>query len=170
MVEAEDADRFVVCETFDDLASAQIAQGLLADAGIDSWLKDQNLVQVDWRLAGALGGIRLQVRRAELENARTILGTSQPANLELPGPEIDPEESHDAGHSHDALAHRAYKAAITSTLLMLLVPFALSLAIKAIRGGDLSIQGRKEAHRALLISSVWGAFGLFLFYLIVTGL
>jgi len=63
----------VTFEHFRDVPEALLAKGKLESAGIDCILADGNLVRMDWLLSNAIGGIRLQVREDDLEDARTIL-------------------------------------------------------------------------------------------------
>jgi len=51
----------------------------LESAGIRSFIPDEGTVQVNPIFANALGGIRVQVDECDLDRAREILGSSQPA-------------------------------------------------------------------------------------------
>lgn len=42
-----------------DLPEAVIAQGMLASAGIESFLRDENTIRMDWMLSQLIGGVRL---------------------------------------------------------------------------------------------------------------
>lgn len=55
------------------MPEALLAKGKLESAGIESVLADGNLVRMDWLLSNAIGGIRLQVDKQDLEPARVIL-------------------------------------------------------------------------------------------------
>jgi len=58
---------------FRDLPEALLAKGCLESAGIECFLADENLVRLDWFISNFIGGIKLKVRAADIENARTIL-------------------------------------------------------------------------------------------------
>ncbi|MEL6548353.1 MAG: hypothetical protein AAFQ82_27265, partial [Myxococcota bacterium] len=62
----------------------------------------------------------------------------------------------------DRLAHRAFKASVIGTLLVPVMPHALSLSVEAFRSGGLSRTGVRKAGFAALLSLGWLAFGLYL--------
>jgi Putative prokaryotic signal transducing protein len=63
----------VTVRQFRDLPEALLAKGCLESAGIECFLADENLVRLDWFISNFIGGIKLNVRAADVENARTIL-------------------------------------------------------------------------------------------------
>lgn len=68
-----DTAPLVVIDRFHDLAAAQIALEMLASAGIDAILKDEQTLGVDWLLGPAIGGARLLVREPDAAEARQLL-------------------------------------------------------------------------------------------------
>lgn len=58
---------------FRDLPEALLAKGSLESAGIECFLADDNLVRMDWFISNFIGGIKLNVRAVDVENARAIL-------------------------------------------------------------------------------------------------
>jgi hypothetical protein len=64
---------FVLLNTYSNYVEAHIAKGVLADAGINSWLKDENTVTIDSVLTNAVGGIKLMVSEKQVIKAREIL-------------------------------------------------------------------------------------------------
>jgi hypothetical protein len=58
---------------FRDLPEALLAKGCLESAGIECFLGDENLVRLDWFISNFIGGIKLNVKVADAENARHIL-------------------------------------------------------------------------------------------------
>ena len=66
---------FVTVATYDTLPTAHIAMGRLQAEGIECWLADENLVQMDWLYSIAVGGIKLQVDRKYVGWALEILAT-----------------------------------------------------------------------------------------------
>ena len=63
----------VTIRQFRDLPEALLAKGSLESAGIECFLADDNLVRLDWFISNLIGGIKLNVRAADVDNARTIL-------------------------------------------------------------------------------------------------
>jgi len=63
----------VTIRQFRDLPEALLAKGSLESAGIACFLADENLVRLDWFISNFIGGIKLNVRVADVENARKIL-------------------------------------------------------------------------------------------------
>jgi hypothetical protein len=58
---------------FRDLPEALLAKGCLESAGIECFLADENLVRMDWFISNFIGGIKLNVRVSDAENARQLL-------------------------------------------------------------------------------------------------
>ena len=63
----------VTIRQFRDLPEALLAKGCLESAGIECSLADENLVRLDWFISNFIGGIKLNVRVSDVENARKIL-------------------------------------------------------------------------------------------------
>ena len=63
----------VTVRQFRDLPEALLAKGSLESAGIECFLADENLVRLDWFISNFIGGIKLNVRPADVENARKLL-------------------------------------------------------------------------------------------------
>jgi hypothetical protein len=63
----------VTIQQFRDLPEALLAKGSLESAGIECFLADDNLVRLDWFISNFIGGIKLNVRAADVANARKIL-------------------------------------------------------------------------------------------------
>jgi len=64
-----------VCR-YRDLSEAIVARSLLESAGIQAYLRDENLVRLDWQISNFIGGLRLQVEATDEAAAIEIL--SQP--------------------------------------------------------------------------------------------
>lgn len=67
---------------YQDLPEALISRAVLEEAGIRSFLSDENTVSVNWGISNAVGGIRLQVAAEDEAEARAVL--SQPAPERFP--------------------------------------------------------------------------------------
>jgi hypothetical protein len=63
----------VVIATFNDSISATLAQDLLEEQGIKSWLLDEEIVNVAWYLTIAVNGIKLVVTKELAELAFNII-------------------------------------------------------------------------------------------------
>jgi hypothetical protein len=63
----------VTIRQFRDLPEALLAKGSLESAGMECFLADENLVRLDWFISNLIGGIKLKVHAADVENARKIL-------------------------------------------------------------------------------------------------
>lgn len=61
---------------FGDLATARVAQSMLADAGIDADIPDEFLAGIDWQLGTAIQGVRVTVAAGDAEVARSLLSQS----------------------------------------------------------------------------------------------
>jgi hypothetical protein len=66
----------VILRQFRDLPDATLARGILEAAGIETFFADDNIVRMDWFISNAVGGIKLKVKREDLEAANLILETS----------------------------------------------------------------------------------------------
>jgi hypothetical protein len=75
----------VTIRQFRDLPEAILARGILDSAGIESFLADDNIVRMDWFISNLVGGVKLKVRREDVEAANLVL--EQPAPQELNDPE-----------------------------------------------------------------------------------
>jgi len=65
--------RLVVVESYLNLLDAHVARGLLESEGIPARLHSEHHVSALWPLAGALGGVRLQVAEHRAAEARDVL-------------------------------------------------------------------------------------------------
>jgi hypothetical protein len=63
----------VTVRQFRDLPEALLAKGSLESAGIECFLADENLVRLDWFISNFIGGIKLNVRARDAENAQQLL-------------------------------------------------------------------------------------------------
>ena len=58
---------------FRDLPEALLAKGCLESAGIPCFLRDDNMVRLDWFISNFIGGIKLCVRPEDVQTARELL-------------------------------------------------------------------------------------------------
>jgi hypothetical protein len=62
-----------VIRQFRDLPEALLAKGSLESAGIQCFLRDENLVRLDWFISNFVGGVKLCVNPEDAENAQRLL-------------------------------------------------------------------------------------------------
>ncbi|MBI1832438.1 MAG: DUF2007 domain-containing protein [Planctomycetes bacterium] len=67
------SDRMVTIATFHDPLAAALAKNYLEGQGIPSELFDEDTIATGWMLAGAVGGIKLQVEVIHVERAEMLL-------------------------------------------------------------------------------------------------
>jgi len=63
----------VTIRVFRDLPAALVAKGVLDEAGIESFLADENVVRMDWFWSNAVGGVKLRVKREDAAKANELL-------------------------------------------------------------------------------------------------
>jgi hypothetical protein len=80
------ADDLVTIDRFLFIADAEIARATLEAAGIDAVLVDENIVRMSWGDAQAHGGVRLQVRAEDAEEAQAILSETDLSGAAAPPP------------------------------------------------------------------------------------
>jgi hypothetical protein len=68
-----EVQELVTIRQFRDLPEALLAKGSLESSGIECFLADDNLVRLDWFISNFIGGIKLNVRAADAENALKLL-------------------------------------------------------------------------------------------------
>jgi hypothetical protein len=165
VIDADDADDLVVLVRMGELTAAQLLCGRLAADGIEARLPDEVMATQTWHLQAAIGGIRVQVRRADLERAKEIL--AQPGMEAAALAEATPEVVAVGGAKTasngvvddgsispgDRAAFRALRVTLVSLWLMGLVhPYSLLLAVRALGLRDVTPWGRRRAWIALLVS------------------
>ena len=70
---------------FRDLPEALLAKGCLESAGIESCLVDDNIVRLDWFWSNLMGGVKLQVREEDGDDAAAILDQPIPEGFDVAG-------------------------------------------------------------------------------------
>ena len=61
-----------------------MARAVIESTGIFCFLKDENLVRLDWQVSNFIGGIRLQVAVPDIEAAEAILSQPIPNEFSIP--------------------------------------------------------------------------------------
>lgn len=156
MAASEAPDDLVILARVGDLTTAQLLCGRLEADGIAAGIPDEHVATQNWHLTGAIGGIRVQVRRRDLVRAKEIL--AQPGGPELladgdggdgqgSGLPLGPDREDDGTISEgDRAAFRALRVALVSLWLLGLVhPYSLWLALRALGRPDVTPWGRRRA-------------------------
>ncbi|MFZ0733267.1 MAG: DUF2007 domain-containing protein [Candidatus Sulfotelmatobacter sp.] len=71
--EEVDFRTLVMIRQFRDLPEALLAKGSLESAGFECYLRDDNLVRLDWFISNFVGGIKLCVKPEDAYDARKLL-------------------------------------------------------------------------------------------------
>jgi Putative prokaryotic signal transducing protein len=74
----------VTIRRYRDLSEAIVARAVLESAGIFCFLKDENLVRLEWQISNFIGGIRLQVGASDVEAAEAVLVQPVPDSIDIP--------------------------------------------------------------------------------------
>lgn len=82
--ETVDYRDLVTLRRYRDLSEAIVARAVVESAGIFCFLKDENLVRLDWQMSNLVGGIRLQVGAADVEAAEAVLAQPIPDSIDIP--------------------------------------------------------------------------------------
>jgi hypothetical protein len=86
------AGELTTVATFHQAAQAELARNVLAEAGIQAVVADAEIVAMDWLLANAVGGIKVQVRAEDAERAAAVLDGALGEDAGLASEEIDEDE------------------------------------------------------------------------------
>jgi putative signal transducing protein len=68
-----DLRTLVTIRQFRDLPEALLAKGSLESAGIECFLRDDNMVRLDWFISNFIGGIKLCVKPEDVADAQKLL-------------------------------------------------------------------------------------------------
>lgn len=68
-----DLQMLITIRQFRDLPEALLAKGSLESVGFECFLRDDNLVRLDWFISNFVGGIKLCVRPEDVHNAQKLL-------------------------------------------------------------------------------------------------
>jgi hypothetical protein len=154
-------DDLVTLTRCDQLITAQLLCGRLDAEGIECHIPDEHVANQTWHLSRAIGGIRVQVRQADLDRAKQILAEPGAEPASKPNAERRPNGEHDDETigPGDRAAYRAMRVALVSLwLLGLIHPYSLILAVRALGRDDLTEWGKRRAAIALAVSLVGCAF------------
>lgn len=121
-----DPIRWTTVATFWTSPEAHMARLKLESEEIDCFIVDENVIATQWLWANALGGVKLQVPQAQLEQARQILHDSVPATQASDGePLYDGQERCLQCGSSDIHLQRYSRRLAFLTILLLGAPIPL---------------------------------------------
>jgi len=72
-VETEAGGKPVILRVYRDMPAALVDKSVLDAAGVPCFLQDANVVRMDWMWSNAIGGIKLVVSEADVQDAAKIL-------------------------------------------------------------------------------------------------
>lgn len=67
----------ITLQQFSQPTKAYIIKGKLEFEGIECFIADEHLVTLNWLYSNALGGIKLQIRKTDIEKAKEVLARDQ---------------------------------------------------------------------------------------------
>lgn len=94
-------EQWITILTFNYPHEAYVIRSKLESEGIVVFLKDENTVQAYNFLSNALGGVKLQVRERDVEEAKQIIGDHEDEEIELlPEEDIQLNNEHVVSADH----------------------------------------------------------------------
>ena len=75
------SQRLVTVRRYRDTSEAIVARTVLESAGIFCFLRDENLVRLDWQISNFIGGLSLQVRPEDSDSALELLSQPIPESI-----------------------------------------------------------------------------------------
>ena len=73
----------ITVATFSKPEDAHLLRLRLGAGGVDAYVQDENMVQMNWLYSNAIGGVRLQIDETDLEAAREIVAAPPVGKGEL---------------------------------------------------------------------------------------
>jgi hypothetical protein len=127
--ESADADemgrRWITVRRYRDLSEAIVARTLLESAGMPVYLRDENLVRLDWQVSNFIGGIRLQVDEANAAAAAELLDQPIPEEISFDeGPNFQQPQCPRC-QSTDITFRGASRGAALASVHLLAIPLPL---------------------------------------------
>jgi hypothetical protein len=85
-------DELATVAAYDDPVSARLALNHLRAAGLPAVLSDESTVAMDWLLANAIGGIKVQVNPKDVATARRLIEEHEQQRAAADGPATPPTD------------------------------------------------------------------------------
>ena len=83
----EDPTKIVILRRYTSAPEALVAKSVLDSADIECFLRDENMIRMDWFWSNALGGVKLCVREEDDETAAALLEQGHPETFLVEGAE-----------------------------------------------------------------------------------
>lgn len=118
--------------TFNDLTQAQAARAALEAEGIACDLLDETTGSIDWGLMPALGGLRLQVKTADVPQALDVLSELglDPKSPDLPRDDSsDPSDAEERTYRESSRRRKRLVGWVSFLIFFLPVLFAILFGI-----------------------------------------
>lgn len=77
--------QFVILRRYRDLPEAVVVKSILDFEGLECFLSDENLIRMDWFWSGMLGGVKLWVRKQDVDQAQNLIDQSPPEGFNVEG-------------------------------------------------------------------------------------
>lgn len=77
----EEPAKIVILRRYTSAPEALVAKSVLDSADIECFLRDENMIRMDWFWSNALGGVKLCVREEDAEAAAALLEQGHPEIL-----------------------------------------------------------------------------------------
>jgi len=74
--------RLVTVRRYRDVSEAIVARSVIESAGIFCFLRDENLIRLDWQVSNFIGGMSLQVGPEDVDAAEELLSQPIPESIE----------------------------------------------------------------------------------------
>lgn len=123
--EALEGRTLATVSRYRDLSEAIVARSMLESAGIYAYLRDENLVRLDWQVSNFIGGIRLQVAMEDKSAAEELLNQPIPDSIHF-GDQPDFSQPHcPVCNSPDITFEGSSRGAALASLYLLSLPLPL---------------------------------------------
>jgi len=113
------SQRLVTVRRYRDTSEAIVARTVLESAGIFCFLRDENLVRLDWQISNFIGGLSLQVRPEDSEAALELLSQPIPESISFESAgKFDQPHCPRCGSIAITFEGRSRSAALVSTVMV----------------------------------------------------
>jgi len=83
-------EKLVTIATFSEPMEAHLCQAKLEAEGVESYIADEHTIGTNWFYTNIVGGVKLQVRSSDVENAARIIQKKTP-DIDADFQEFEPE-------------------------------------------------------------------------------
>jgi hypothetical protein len=117
--------KLVTIRRYRDLSEAIVGRSFLESAGIPAFLRDENLVRLEWQISNFIGGIRLDVEEADQQAAVEILSEPVPTSISFDGDEEFAQPACPSCNSLDITFEGSARGAALASLYIASLPLPL---------------------------------------------